>query len=133
MREESTYVEMETQPPGLQTPRQRCYCAAATASIGLALAVLLYLVSRTNYPLFHTIVDTVTVFIAGSVFVVVWSGRRHLDNNYYLLIAIAFLAFALLDFMHIVGNKGMGVLPEYGNLGPTFYIASRYVNGREVR
>ena len=29
--------------------------------------------------------------------------------------------------MHLLGNKNMGVFPEYGNLGPTFYIASRYV------
>jgi PAS domain S-box-containing protein len=94
-----------------------------------ALAVLLYLVSRANYPLFHSIVDGVTVFIAGSVFLVVWTGRRRLDNGYYLVIAMAFLAFALLDFMHLVGNKGMGVLPQYGNLGPAFYIASRYVLG----
>ena len=100
------------------------------ASIGLALAVLLYVVSQANYPLFHSIVDMVTVFIAGSVFLVVWNGRRHLDNHYYLFIAIAFLAFALLDFMHIIGNKGMGVFPaEYGNLGPTFYITGRYVLG----
>ena len=95
----------------------------------VGLAILLYLVSRANYPLFHSIVDMATVFIAGSVFLVVWNGRRHLDNNYYLFIAIAFLAFALLDFMHLIGNKGMGVFPEYGNLGPTFYIASRYVLG----
>ena len=102
---------------------------AAMLLLGLAATVLLYLVSRANYPLFHSIVDTVTVFVAGSVFLVVWHGRRHLDNNYYLFIAIAFLAFAVLDFMHIVGNKGMGVFPQYGNLGPTFYIASRYVLG----
>jgi PAS domain S-box-containing protein len=112
----------------LRTPRQHRYFAA-TASIGLALAVLLYLVSRANYPLFHSIVDAVTVFIAGSVFLVVWNGRRLLDNHYYLFIAIAFLAFALLDFMHLIGNKGMGVFPQYGSLGPTFYIASRYVLG----
>ena len=29
--------------------------------------------------------------------------------------------------MHLLGNKNMGVFPGYGNLGPTFYIASRYV------
>ena len=51
----------------------------------VGLAVILYLVSRANYPLFHSIVDMATVFIAGSVFLVVWNGRRRLDNNYYLI------------------------------------------------
>ncbi|OGV52999.1 MAG: hypothetical protein A2X45_17975 [Lentisphaerae bacterium GWF2_50_93] len=121
-------MESQDYPAQLRVHHQYRYFLAM-ASIGLALAVLLYLVSRANYPLFHSIADMLTVFIAGSVFLVVWNGRRHLDNNYYLLISIAFLAFALLDFMHLVGNKGMGIFPQYGNLGPTFYIASRYVLG----
>ena len=29
--------------------------------------------------------------------------------------------------MHLLGNKNMGVFPAYGNLGPAFYIASRYI------
>ena len=95
----------------------------------ILLAAGLYFISRTNYPLFHSIADTATVFIATGVFVVVWNQRRILDNHYYLFVGISFLFFALLDFMHLLGNRGMGVFPAYGNLGPTFYIASRYVLG----
>jgi signal transduction histidine kinase len=49
------------------------------------------------------------------------------DNNYFLFAGIAFLFFAFLNLMHLLGNKNMGVFPEYGNLGPTFYIAGRYL------
>jgi PAS domain S-box-containing protein len=87
----------------------------------------LYILSRFNYPLFHSVVDMGTVFIAASVFVVVWNSRHLLDNYYYLFIGIAFIFFAFLDFMHLLGNKNMGVFPQFGNLGPTLYIASRYV------
>ena len=127
MSEKSTNAELEQRPPQAQAHRLclRRY-SLAMAPIGLVVAVLLYLVSRAaNYNIFHSIVDGATVFIAGSVFLVVWNGRRHLDNHYYLFIAIAFLAFALLDFAHLLGNKDMGVFPGYDNLGPTFYIASR--------
>ena len=99
------------------------------AAFWILLAVGLYFISRANYPLFHSIADTATIFIAAGVFVVVWNRRRILDNHYYLFVGIAFLFFALLDFMHMLGNRGMGVFPAYGNLGPTFYIASRYVLG----
>jgi len=98
----------------------------------LALGVLvvgLYLLSRHTYPLFHSLADGATVFIAASVFVVVWNRRSSLDSYYYLFVGIAFLFFAFLDFLHLLGNKGMGVFPSYGNLGPTLYIASRYVLG----
>ncbi len=86
----------------------------------------MYYVSRHNYPLFHSFADMVTVLIAASVFIVVWNGRRRLDSHYFLFIGIAFLFFAFLDFMHLLGNKDMGVFPQYGNLGPTLYIVSRY-------
>jgi signal transduction histidine kinase len=103
-----------------------------TKNIFTALAVIglftgLYILSRYNYAFFHSLADMVTVFIAGSVFIVVWNGRRLLDNHYYLYVGIAFLSFALLDFIHLLGNRDMGVFPQYGNLGPTLYIASRYV------
>jgi PAS domain S-box-containing protein len=98
--------------------------------ISLAIAVIIagfYILSRFNYPLFHSFADMLTTFIAASVFVVVWNRRRLLDNQYYLYVGISFLFFALFDFMHLLGNKGMGVFPQYGNTGPTFYIVSRYI------
>jgi PAS domain S-box-containing protein len=98
--------------------------------IYLAAAITLiasYLLARSNYLLFHSIADMITIFVAASVFLVVWNGRHLLDNHYFLFISIAFLFFALLDFVHLLGNKNMGVFPHYGNLGPTLYIVSRYV------
>lgn len=89
--------------------------------------ISLYITSRFNYPLFHSMNEIITIFIAASVFIIIWNGRHLLDNQYYLLISIGFLFLAFFDFMHLVGNKGMGVFPQYGNLGPTFYIISRYI------
>lgn len=93
----------------------------------LTLFVVMYIISRFNYPLFHSISDMLTIFISASVFIIIWNGRHLLDNHYYLFISIGFLFFAFFDFMHLIGNKGMGVFPQYGNLGPTFYIISRYI------
>ena len=101
-------------------------------SIGLVLIALIagsYLLARADYLVFHSLADGLTVFVAGSVFLVVWHGRRQIDNYYFLFVSIAFLFFAVLDFLHLLGNKNMGVFPQFGNLGPTFYIASRYLLG----
>lgn len=95
--------------------------------LAIALLTGLYFMSRLNYPLFHSFADMIVVFIAASVFIIIWSGRHVLDNQYYLFIGIAFLFFALFNFLHLLGNKGMGVFPDFGNLGPTFYIISRYL------
>ena len=88
---------------------------------------VLYIVSRYNYNLFHGLVDFFAIVIASTVFVVAWNSRESTDNNYFLYTGIAFLFFAFLDLFHLLGNKNMGVFPQYGNLGPTLYIASRYV------
>ena len=96
---------------------------------GIILVAVSYLTARSNYPLVHSAADTVTIFIAASVFLVVWIGRNKLDNHYYLFTGIAFLFFAFFNFMHLVGNQGMGVFTHYGNLGPTFYIFYRYILG----
>jgi len=88
---------------------------------------VLYIISQYKFNLFHSIVDGVSIVIAVCIFTIIWNSRRFLDNNYFLFMSIAFLFFGLLDLIHLLGNKGMGVFPEYGNLGPTFYIASRYL------
>jgi PAS domain S-box-containing protein len=88
---------------------------------------VLYFISRYNYNLFHSFADGVSIVIAACVFTIIWNARRIIDNDYFLYVGIAFLFFAFMDLMHLLGNKGMGVFPEYGNLGPTLYIATRYV------
>ncbi len=97
-----------------------------TVVILIAVIVGLYILSRFNYPLFHSLADGATVFIAIGVFVVVWNRRHLLDNYFYLFVGVAFLFFAFWDALHLLGNRGMGVFPQYGNLGPTLYIVSRY-------
>jgi PAS domain S-box-containing protein len=103
------------------------------ANYGTALAwilalPILYVISRYNYNLFHSLADGATIVIAASAFTIIWNSRQRLDNGYFLYVGIAFLFFAILDLIHMLGNKNMGVFPaSYGNLGPTFYIASRYV------
>jgi diguanylate cyclase (GGDEF)-like protein len=88
---------------------------------------LLYVISRYNYNLFHSLADGASIVIAATVFTIIWNGRHLVDNDYFLYVGIAFLFFAFWDLLHLLGNKNMGVFPEYGNLGPALYIVSRYV------
>jgi PAS domain S-box-containing protein len=99
----------------------------AVATMGALSLPLIYFVSRYQYNLFHSIADGVSIVIAACAFAVIWNSRRLVDNDYFLYAGISFLFFAFLDAMHLLGNKNMGIFPGYGNLGPTFYIASRYV------
>ncbi|MHB8108703.1 MAG: MASE3 domain-containing protein [Syntrophorhabdaceae bacterium] len=99
------------------------------ALLGILALPAIYFISRYNYNLFHSLADGVSIIIAASSFMIIWNSRRSVDNNYLLYVGISFFFFAFLDLMHVLGNKNMGVFPEYGNLGPTFYIAGRYILG----
>jgi len=49
----------------------------------LALPVL-YFISRHNYSLSYSFADGVSIVIAACVFMIIWNGRRIVDNDYFL-------------------------------------------------
>ena len=68
---------------------------AGAVSLGL-----LYILSRQNYLLFHSVVEIFSIVIAFAIFAVAWNSRRIVDNNYFIFIGIAFLFVAGLDVFH---------------------------------
>jgi diguanylate cyclase (GGDEF)-like protein/PAS domain S-box-containing protein len=75
----------------------------------------------------HTILETFTVVVAGLVFSIGWNAyRRKLPSN-ILLIAVAFLGVALLDFSHMLSYTGMPdfVTPSGPEKAIKFWLAAR--------
>jgi len=61
---------------------------------------------------------------------IAWNSRKFIDNNYLMFIGIAYLFIGLLDMVHMLSYKGMGVFQGYGaNLPTQLWIAARYVEG----
>jgi PAS domain S-box-containing protein len=100
----------------------------AGALAGAGVLVSLYLLSRSNYLLFHSIIEVFSVVIACGVFMVAWNTRRWVANDYLLFLGIAYLFVGGLDFLHTLAYAGMGVFPGFGaNLPTQLWIVSRYV------
>jgi PAS domain S-box-containing protein len=98
--------------------------------VGLLLLLGLYLVSLYSYLLFHTLVEMFCIVVAAAIFVIVWNARRLLDSDYLLFLGISFLFVALLDSLHTLTYKGMGVFPgTEANVPTQLWIASRYLQG----
>jgi len=93
----------------------------------------LYLAQRSNYILFHTLVEMFSVVVACGVFVISWNTRRIMDNNYFLLVGIASLFIGAVDVLHTLSYKGMGIFPGYGADLPTqLWVVARYLQSMSL-
>lgn len=88
----------------------------------------LYIASLYSYLLFHNLAEIFSVVIAAGVFAISWNCRRFLENNYLRFLGVAFLFIGLIDLLHTLAYKGMGVFPGFGaNLPTQLWIAARYM------
>ncbi len=99
-----------------------------SVSIGILLLAGLYLTSLHSYLLFHSLIESFTITVAAGIFVIAWNARGYLNNNYLLFVGIAFVFVALLDLIHTLAYKGMGVFADTGgNLPTQLWVAARYL------
>jgi diguanylate cyclase (GGDEF)-like protein len=88
----------------------------------------LYLTSLYSYLLFHSVAEIFSIVIGCCIFILTWNSRRRLDNGYLLLLGIAFLFVSVVDMLHTLAYKGMGVFPGYdANLPTQLWIVARYI------
>ena len=88
-----------------------------------------YLLSRSDFLLFHSLIELFGIVVAFSVFVIAWNSRRFLDNHYLLLVGIGFLFVSVLNVFHTLSYRGMGIFQDFEptNLAAQFWIAARYL------
>jgi hypothetical protein len=100
---------------------------AGLAVIVCVMAGLAFMAS-VNFLLFHALIEVFSVIVAGCIFVVAWNGRRFLDNSFLPSVGIAYLFVGLLDLLHTLAYKGMGVFSNVGsNLATQLWTAARYL------
>jgi len=96
--------------------------------IGLLILISIYLTSFYSFLLFHSLVELFSIVIAFGIFIIAWNCRRFLDNNYLLFLGIAYLYVGIIDTVHTLAYKGMGVFQGYdANLPTQLWILARYV------
>jgi PAS domain S-box-containing protein len=96
--------------------------------VWLLLFVGFYLTSMYSYILFHIVAESFSIVIAFSLFMIAWNTRQLTTNNYVLFLSIAFLFAGLIDFVHTLAYKGMGIFQGFdANLPTQLWIAARYL------
>ncbi|MFO7667813.1 MAG: MASE3 domain-containing protein [Desulfobacterales bacterium] len=92
------------------------------------LCIGLYLTSLYSFVLFHIVAECFSIVIAVSIFMIAWNTRQLAKNNYVLFLGIAFLFAGLIDFVHTLTYKGMGIFQGFdANLPTQLWIIARYL------
>ncbi|HYH40208.1 MAG TPA: MASE3 domain-containing protein [Azospirillum sp.] len=112
-----------TGPPALRVP------AYALLGLGGAAAlVAAYLVSRTNYLVFHAALESFRAVTALCVFVIAWNSRGFLKAGNLWFLGVTYACTGVVTLLHMLAYKGMGVFPDADADLPTqLWVASRLV------
>jgi diguanylate cyclase (GGDEF)-like protein len=97
-------------------------------SLLLGASVILYVVARANYLLFHALVEGFAIVVAALIYVLATRTYQYSRNTTFLFLGITYFHVAVLDFSHLLTYKGMGVFPAFGADIPTqLWIAGRFI------
>ncbi|MFP4687890.1 MAG: MASE3 domain-containing protein [bacterium] len=87
---------------------------------------VLYYTSLDNYLFFHITAEFFSIIIAFVIFIITWNTRRQLKNNFFLIVGQAYLFVGIIDFLHTLAYKGMGIFADGSNPATQLWIAARY-------
>ncbi|MFY0988858.1 EAL domain-containing protein [Halomonas sp. C05BenzN] len=90
--------------------------------------LVLHWVAGHNYLLFHTLVDLSRVVVLAGIFTLAWHTRHWAAHGFFTTIGVASAAIAVLELLHVLAYRGMGVFPgDDANLPTQLWIGFRYL------
>lgn len=105
--------------------------ALCVAAVLFAVVYELYLwtgADPNTYLIFHIFAELFSIVIAWGIFMFAWNTRRIIDNNYLLLIGVAYLFVGFLDTVHTLAYEGMNIFEGHAsNLATQLWISARFL------
>lgn len=94
-----------------------------------ALTAGLYFLAMRNYLAFHVLAEMFSIVVAAALFLLVWHSRRFAPNSPLLGLGVAFFFSGVIDLVHTLAYKGMGVfqLADPANVATQLWIAARWL------
>ncbi len=83
-----------------------------------------------GYLLFHSLAELFSIVVGCAIFLIAWNARPFIRNGALLLLGVAFLFAAVLDLLHMLAYKDMGIIPGVGadaNPATQLWIGARYL------
>ena len=98
----------------------------------IAVVSILYLFSRFNYLLFHSIAEIFSIIIASAVFMISWNARDQIENAQLVYLGIAYLSVGVIDLFHTLSYVGMNIFTDYDYYANQLWIGARYLESMSL-
>jgi signal transduction histidine kinase len=109
---------MDTPKPSPETARhyERRHPPIDLGAVGVGVLILAGLAASAFHDrtLFLWLAELLNILVALSIFGIAWNARRLIDNNFFLIIGMAFLAVAVLDLAHVLSHEKLAALVGHG-------------------
>lgn len=90
-----------------------------------ALLIAIATTAQYSYVLFHSLVEISRIVAIFGVAALAWNVCRRIDSPFLLVTGLAYPALGLLELLHTLSYKGMGIFPADANVPTQFWIALR--------
>lgn len=90
------------------------------------LSIMLYLLSRKNYLLFHTGTEMAIIVLGVSLVLISFGTIKLCTNNYFHVLAIIVGLVGGIDLFHILTYKGINIFNNDSNMPTQLWILGRY-------
>jgi diguanylate cyclase (GGDEF)-like protein/PAS domain S-box-containing protein len=99
----------------------------------LGLSIVLLLSGIYNFMFFHIVVELFSIFVAFSIFILVFYSKDRIDNNYLIVLGTSFLFIGSFDFIHTLTYKGMGLFNyNQSNIPTQLWLIARYLESFSI-
>jgi len=93
---------------------------------------VLYITSRVNYLLFHSIIEIFSVVVAFSIFTISFTANKYIKNSYLIFVGTAYFYIGILDLLHTLSYEGMNVFAGNDYYANQLWIMARFIEAASI-
>jgi diguanylate cyclase (GGDEF)-like protein len=98
------------------------------AAVLIAAAFSAHQLSLNNYPLFHALLEILSITVAFVMLAIAWNTRQFSTNHFLLFLGAGYAFIGGVDLLHTLAYQGMGVFRAPGsNLATQLWVVARYI------
>ena len=95
-------------------------------AVFLLVGLLLFLLSRFNYLLIHTLIELSGIVLLTAIFLLGWNTRHLVRNQFFMIMTAGFFAAGLIDLLQMLSYEGMPIAPAASaDMGIQLWLIAR--------